>query len=332
MEVIDCDVAIIGGGPAGCTCGLYTARGNLKTVIIDKNPSAGALAITSTIANYPGIDPTTSGTQLLDNMREQAVNYGAIYRQAQVFMVDFGEESDSDSESADAPTKTVYTPELTVNARSLVLATGALGRKPTFQGEADYLGKGVSYCATCDGAFYQNSPVAVVGTTSEAIQEAEFLTKFASTVHWITPTDPTQVLGPDVVQNFLGSHDNVQQWEDTRMTCIDGDVSGVTGVQLKRRGVDDVETLDVEGVFIYGPGAKPITDYIGSRVQFRDDGGVDVDDEMATNVPGVYAIGDIRNTPYKQVVVAASDGCIAAMSIDKYLKGRKNIKVDWIHQ
>ena len=156
MEVIDCDVAIIGGGPAGCTCALYTSRANLSTVILDKNPGAGALAITSVIANYPGVDATISGPDLLDNMRQQAVDYGTDYRQAQVFMVDFDGEKDS---------KTIYTPDLTVNAKSLVLATGALGRKPTFKGEAEYLGKGVSYCATCDGAFYQQSPVAVVGTT-----------------------------------------------------------------------------------------------------------------------------------------------------------------------
>ncbi len=245
-------------------------------------------------------------------------------------MVDFDSSSDEDSDG-DGDIKSVYTPDLTVNARALVLATGALGRKPTFAGEAEYLGRGVSYCATCDGAFYQNSPVAVVGTTPEAIEEAEFLTKFASTVHWITPTDPIGVLG-DLASNFLAEHDNVKQWAGTRMTCIEGDDGGVTGITLKHSGEDELETLPVEGVFIYGPGAKPITDYIGERVEFRDDGGVNVDEEMATNVPGVYAIGDIRNTPYKQVVVAASDGCIAAMSIDKYLKGRKNIKVDWIHQ
>lgn len=325
MEVIDCDVAIIGGGPAGCTCGLYTARGNLKTVIIDKNPSAGALAITSTIANYPGADATTSGLELLDNMRQQAVDYGADYRRAQVFMVDFDAERD---------TKIVYTPDVTVNARSLVFATGALGRKPIFRGEADFLGKGVSYCATCDGAFYQQSPVAVVGVTTEAIQEAEFLTKFASTVHWITPS-PIQGIGEggdnEAAMDLL-AHDNVKHWVDTRMLEVKGDESGVTGIQLQQKDKDEPEHLDTEGVFIYDTGSKPITDYIGSKVEFNKDGGVAVNDEMATNVPGVYAIGDIRNTPYKQVVVAASDGCIAAMAIDRYLKGRKTIKVDWHHQ
>jgi len=320
MEVIECDVAIIGGGPAGCTCALYTARSNLSTVILDKNPGAGALAITSTIANYPGVDSTMSGIELLDNMRQQAIDYGADYRQAQVFMVEFDEEKGL---------KTVYTPDLTIQARSLVLATGALGRKPTFKGEAEYLGKGVSYCATCDGAFYQESPVAVVGVTKEAIEEAEFLTKFASTVHWITrsPIDPANEEAMELL-----AHENVKHWVDTTLKVIDGDVSGVTGIQVKQKENEEMEQLDLEGVFIYDAGSKPITDYIESKIKFQDDGGVEVNDEMATNIPGVYGIGDIRNTPFKQVVVAASDGCIAAMSIDRYLKGSKTIKVDWKHE
>ena len=312
------DVAIIGGGPAGCTCALYTARGGLRTIIVDKNPAAGALAITSTIANYPGVDPTLSGEDLLTAMREQATQYGAEYQRSQVFLVEFGDEF-----------HTVCTPDRTVKCKAMVLATGALGRKPVFAGEADYLGKGVSYCATCDGAFYQESPVAVVGTTQEAMEEAEYLTKFASTVHWITP----QVIPEEnpVAQQLL-AHENVKQWKQTGLLKINGDVSGVTGVKLKDRKKGTQQDLEVEGVFIYDAGSKPITDYITSKVTMKGDGGVDVDNKMSTNVPGVYAIGDIRNTPFKQVVVAASDGCIAAMSIDSYLKGRKNIKVDWIHK
>jgi len=324
MEVIECDVAIIGGGPAGCTCALYTSRGSHKTVIIDKNPAVGALAITSTIANYPGVDPTISGTALLDNMRQQAVDYGTDYRRAQAFMVDFGDKD------TDQSIKTIYTPDVTVHARALVLATGALGRKPSFKGEAEYLGKGVSYCATCDGAFYQQSPVAVVGLTQEAIEEAEHLTKFASTVHWITPRAiPESVKGPAME---LLAHDNVKQWVDTKLLNVEGNDSGVTGIHIKQKTAEEQEHLELEGVFIYDAGSKPITDYVGSNIKLQKDGGVEVDDQMATNVPGVYAIGDIRNTPFKQVVVAASDGCIAAMSIDRYLKGRKSIKVDWIHQ
>jgi thioredoxin reductase (NADPH) len=156
MEVIECDVAIVGGGPAGCTCALYTSRADLKTVILDKNPSIGALAITSHIANYPGVDKAMTGQELLDQMREQAIQYGTDYRRSQVFMIDV-----EDGDGVEYST-TVYTPEATIKARSLVLATGAMGRvSPPFPGEDTYLGQGVSYCATCDGAFYRDSEVAV---------------------------------------------------------------------------------------------------------------------------------------------------------------------------
>lgn len=319
MEEVECDVVIVGGGPAGCTCALYTARADHKTVIVDKNPSIGALAITHTIANYPGVDRTMSGQALLDQMREQAIQYGTDYQRAQVFMIDFDDGEGN---------KVVYTPETAYKARSLVLATGAMGRKPTYKGEGTYLGQGVSYCATCDGAFYRDSEVAVVGSNKEAIDEAQFLTKFASTVHWITQIAPD----PENAKDLLACP-NVKHWDQTRLLEIEGDVSGVTGIQLKKKGEEEEPIqLPLEGVFIYVAGSKPITDFIGGKLELNKDGGVPVDDEMSTSIPGVYAIGDIRNTPYKQVVVAASDGCIAAMAIDKYLKGRKNIRVDWIHE
>ena len=327
MEVIECDVAIVGGGPAGCTCALYTSRADLKTVVLDKNPSVGALAITSHIANYPGVDKSMTGQELLDQMRQQAIDYGTDYRRAQVFMIDC-EDGDGERYS-----KTVYTPDATIKARSLVLATGAMGRtSPPFPGEEQYLGQGVSYCATCDGAFYRDSEVAVFGTGLEAVEEAMFLTKFASTVHWITVSEP-KAEADEHVKDLL-SQPNVKHWSKTRLVGVEGDVSGVTGVKVKERNEEKEEIIPVEGAFIYaaGGGSKPITDFIQNKVDFKEDGGVLVNDDMETSVKGVYAIGDIRNTSFKQVVVAAADGCIAAMSIDKYLKGRKTVKLDWIHK
>lgn len=327
MEEIECDVAIIGGGPAGCTCALYTSRADLKTVILDKNPSVGALAITSHIANYPGVDKAMTGQELLDQMRQQAIDYGTDYRRSQVFMIDV-EDGDGTKYS-----KTVYTPEATIKARSLVLATGAMGRvSPPFPGEEEYLGQGVSYCATCDGAFYRDSEVAVFGMNLEAMEEALFLTKFASTVHWITPSEPRSDMDEHVKD--LLAQPNVQQWCKSRLLSVEGDSSGVTGVQIKRVDEDEPQTIPVEGAFIYaaGGGSKPITDFCQNKVEFKEDGGVVVNEDMETSVKGVFAIGDIRNTVFKQVVVAAADGCIAAMSIDRYLKGRKTVKVDWIHK
>ena len=190
------------------------------------------------------------------------------------------------------------------------------------------LGRGVSYCATCDGAFYRNREVAVVGINKEAIEEANVLTKFASKVHWITTNDPK--LDDAHAQDLLAKS-NVNHWSKTRLMLIEGNESGVTGIKLKSRSSETQEQLPVDGVFVYMSGSKPITDFLGDQVAFKEDGGVLVDDFMSTTVEGVWAIGDIRNTPFKQAVVAASDGCIAAMAIDRFLNSRKSIRVDWVH-
>ena len=173
-------------------------------------------------------------------------------------------------------------------------------------------------------------PIIKVAPTYEAIEEAEYLTKFASTVHWVTQFDPRWDEVPHAVE--LRDHPNVKHWSATRLMEVVGDDAGVNGVVLKRKGGEEVESLSVEGCFIYVAGSKPITDFLSENaVELQDDGGVAVNDEMETSVPGVFAIGDIRNTPFKQVVVAAADGCIAAMSIDRFLKGRKKVRVDWVH-
>lgn len=318
MMEIECDVAIVGGGPAGCTCALYTSRAKHKTVVIDKSPAIGALARTELIANYPGVETEMNGQVLLDMMRNQAVQYGTEYHKAQVYLVE-----------VDGDRKIVHTPDLTVRARALVLATGAMGREPYFKGEGEYLGQGVSYCATCDAPFYQGSEVAVVGNNPEAIEEAEHLTKFASTIHWITQAD-LPMDNPDV-QHML-EQPNVRHWSHSTMLSIEGDGNGVTGVKVKSRDDGTAQLLPVEGVFVYISGSKPITDFLDDAVELDKDGGVKTNDDMMTSADGVFAVGDIRNTPFKQVVVAASDGCIAAMAIGRYLKGSKKIKVDWVHK
>ncbi|KGG13157.1 MULTISPECIES: NAD(P)/FAD-dependent oxidoreductase [Prochlorococcus] len=317
METIEADVVIVGGGPAGCSCALYSSRADLKTIILDKNPSVGALAITHQIANYPGVPTDISGDDLLTLMRDQAIQYGTDYRRAQVFGID-----------VTGDLKTVFTPEGTFKAKALVLASGAMGRPASFKGEADFLGRGVSYCATCDGAFYKGREVAVVGVNKEAIEEANVLTKFASTVHWITSNDPKE---DDLDAQNLIQEPNVKHWSRTRLMQIEGGDAGVTGILVKNRTQESHQSLALEGVFVYMSGSKPITDFLGGQIALKEDGGVVVDDFMSTTSEGVWAIGDIRNTPFKQAVVAASDGCIAAMAIDRFLNSRKSIRVDWVH-
>ncbi len=317
MEEFEFDVVIVGGGPAGCTCALYTSRANLKTVILDKNPAAGALAITHKIANYPGVPGDISGEALLATMREQAVSFGTDYRRGQVFGIDITE-----------PKKKVYTPEGTFVGRALVLSTGAMGRTASFKGEAEFLGRGVSYCATCDGAFYHDREVAVIGANPEAIEEAQVLTKFASTVHLITFKDPYP--GDAHVQDLL-TLANVKHWSRSRLLAIQGDDTGVTSIQVKPKQAKESITLPVDGVFVYQNGSKPMTDFLGNQIHLNPDGGVHVNEFMATNIEGVWAVGDIRNTPFKQAVVAAGDGCIAAMAIDRFLNSRKGFRPDWDH-
>ncbi len=312
------DVVIIGGGPAGCSCALYTARSNLSTIILDKNPAVGALAITHKIANYPGVAGNYSGEELLKIMRDQSISYGAKYKQAQVYGIRMTESE-----------KFVYTPEGTFAGKTLVLATGAMGRASTLPGENEYLGKGVSYCATCDGAFYKQKEVAVYGSNQEAIDEALVLTRFASTVHWITKSKPN--MNSVEVQILLNAN-NLKHWKRTRLTSIQGDDQGVNSVKVKSSGDNVEQEILVQGAFVYSTGSLPITDYLQEQIPVNPNGGVRVNNDMMTDIEGVWAIGDIRNTPFKQAVVACSDGCIAAMAIDKYLNQRKDIRVDWIHR
>ena len=312
------DVVIIGGGPAGCSCALYTARSNLSTIILDKNPAVGALAITHKIANYPGVAGNYSGEELLKIMRDQSISYGAKYKQAQVYGIRMTESE-----------KFVYTPEGTFAGKTLVLATGAMGRASTLPGENEYLGKGVSYCATCDGAFYKQKEVAVYGSNQEAIDEALVLTRFASTVHWITKSKPNM---NSVEVKILLNANNLKHWKRTRLTSIQGDDQGVNSVTVKSSGDNVEQEILVQGAFVYSTGSLPITDYLQEQIPVNPNGGVRVNNDMMTDIEGVWAIGDIRNTPFKQAVVACSDGCIAAMAIDKYLNQRKDIRVDWIHR
>ena len=337
MEVIECDVAIVGGGPAGCACALYTSRAGLSTVILDKNPASGALAITSHIANYPGVDAATTGEALLARMRAQAVASGARYARSQAFRIDVA--ADDETTGDGTHTKRVHAPDLTVRARALVLAAGAMGRtgRP-IPGEQDFLGAGVSYCATCDGAFFRDAEVAVAGASTEAVEEALFLTKFARRVHWLTPVDiapgsPRHAYFDRALLSRLLACDNVEHWEKTRLLTVRGDASGVTGVAVRRTGggAEEEEEIAVEGVFVYGAGggSKPITDFCQAQVDLDESGGVIVDETMSTSCPGVFAIGDIRNGEYKQAVAAASEGCIAAMSIERFLNQREHVQVDW---
>lgn len=308
------DVIIIGGGPAGASAAIYTARADLRTLVIDKGLTAGALGITGEIGNYPGVEGPISGAELVEIMRRQAESFGATFLTDKVIGVDL-----------DGETKRVQAGTQSYTARALILATGAMGRTQTVAGESQFLGRGVSYCATCDGAFFRNRPVAVIGNNDEAVEEALFLTKFTDRVHLIVPTPDMNVRPP--LRAELEGNPAIHLRLGTRLQEVMGN-GRVQGVRIRpRRG--DEEVLPVDGAFIYLQGAKPITDYVMGQLETTAEGCLVVDREMQTSMPGIFAVGDLLCTHVKQAVIAAADGVIAAMAAEKYLRGHKQIKTDW---
>lgn len=308
------DVIIIGGGPAGATAAIYTARAGLVTLVIDKGLTAGALGITSKIANYPGITEKISGAELLDRIRQQAQSFGAEFITDKVIGVDLLTEK-----------KSIYGNSGSYTGRAVILATGSMGRGTRVKGEDELLGHGVSYCATCDAAFFRNQDVAVAGNSDEAIEEALFLTKFASKVHFLSTTP--ELKAPVNLVDELSENPKVTLYKGASLKEIIGE-NKVEAVRFGLRGEVD-QTLPVKGAFIYLQGSKPITDFLSGQLEMSESGCLLVDKEYQTTIPGVFAVGDLLCSHIKQAVVAAADGAIAGMAVEKALRGRKQITVDW---
>jgi thioredoxin reductase (NADPH) len=305
------DVLIIGGGPAGLTAAQYASRAKLKTIVIDKSATAGALAYTSHIENYPGVLGPVSGRELLDIFKKQALNFGAEYATAQVVGV-----------QVDSEIKEVFTMEKSYKGRSIIIATGSMGRKPAIKGEADFLGRGVSYCAVCDAAFYKGRVVCVIGNSEEAVKEAGYLTKFAETVYLISPTKELKV----------GHHPaldapNLKVLTGTVVTAIEG---SETVEKIKITDQEKKETeLSLSGVFVYMHGSKPIVDFLFGTMSITEEECLESNRMMETPTPGVFAAGDVTCTEVRQVVTAVANGAVAALSAEKYLHHRSRHLYDW---
>lgn len=308
------DVIIVGGGPGGTSAAIYTARADLRTLVIDKGLTAGALGITSKISNYPGVPGTVNGAELVETMRQQAESFGARFLTDKVVGVDL-----------EAEPKMVMAGRGAFYAKVVILATGSMGRTSSVPGEEEFLGRGVSYCATCDGAFFRDEEVAVVGNNDEALEEALFLSKFVARTHLIVPT-PTLKAREALVAEVEADRKIVVRL-GTRLKEIVGNGT-VKGVRIQARGGAE-EALDVKGAFVYLQGGKPITDYLMGQLETAPEGCMVVNHEMETSLPGVYAIGDLLCGHIKQAVIAAADGVTAAIAADKYIHARKTMKMDW---
>ncbi len=307
------DVAIIGGGPAGSTAAIYAARARLNTLVLDKANLGGSLSQTAHIANYPalGYEEPLSGAELLQRMHDHATSLGAAFLQTQVFGLSLEEEI-----------KEIYTAEGTVKARAVILATGIGARANKLEGEERLLGRGVSYCATCDAAFYGGKTAALLGSSTEAVEEALALARFAAQVYLLVPGGKLTAEAELLEQ--LEQTANIEVRYRQRVEAIEGEET-VTGLRI--RTGEGEEHLPVAGVFIYLPGNKPATELFQGAVELDADGYIVTDGHWQTSVAGVFACGDARNREVKQVIVAGAEGCLALLSADRYLNKRSQMQV-----
>lgn len=302
------DVIIIGNGPAGLTAAIYGMRAGLKTLVLSDNPmSGGQIATTYEVDNYPGL-PKIGGMELGDKFEEHAKALGAEFRQASVSSIeDHGD------------TKVVVTDKENLETKTVVISIGADHSKLGVPGEKELTGMGVSYCATCDGAFFRNRVVAVVGGGDVALEDAIFLSRFASKVYLIHRRDAFR--GAMVLQEQVKANEKIEIIYDTVVDEVVGK-DAVECLRLSNKKTGEQSELPVNGVFM-AVGTKPNVVGIQGLPEQDEKGYLVAGEDCATSIPGIYAAGDVRTKQLRQVITAAADGANAITSIEKYLNGQK---------
>jgi thioredoxin reductase (NADPH) len=297
-------VIIIGSGPAGLTAALYTARANLEPLLISGNEPGGQIATTTEVENFPGFPEGVTGPELYELMWRQAERFGTCLEIDEVTQVNLRQRPFQ-----------VKTHGGEFQTRALILATGASPRKLEVPGEAEFIGRGVSYCATCDGFFFRGKEVIVVGGGDSALQEGLFLTKFASRVRIVHRRD--QLRAGATLQNRAFKNDKMSFIWNTVVTEIIGD-GAVRAVRLQNVKTGEVSEQPTDGVFVY-IGHHPNTHLYQGQLEMGPEGYLIVDSRLHTSIPGVFAAGEVHDKVFRQAVVSAGFGCMAAMEAEKYL-------------
>lgn len=301
------DVLILGGGPAGLSAGIYASRARLATLMIEKQSPGGQVIMCEAIENYPGYIGSCSGWELGSAMLQQAEKFGTQTRFAEVVSVEL-----------DGPEKVLRTAEgEAIRGRTVILSMGASPRRLGVPGEMEFLGRGVSYCAVCDGAFFQNKNLVVVGGGDTAVEDAVFLTRYASRVTIVHRRDKFRA------QRILQERAFANPLIDVRWNTVVRAILGADTVErviLENVRTGETTELPTDGVFVL-IGLNPNTSTLEGVVELDELGYIVTDENMQTNVPGVFAAGDVRRKPLRQIVTACADGAIAATSAEKYLEG-----------
>jgi thioredoxin reductase (NADPH) len=308
MKSVDYELIIIGGGPAGLTAGLYAARSGLNVILIEKIVPGGQIMITDWIENYPGFPDGLSGPDLVQKMTDQVKRFDLSIESNEVVSVDFSE-----------PVKKITLNDRTLTSHAINIATGASPKKLGNPGEETCFGKGISSCATCDGPFFKDSIVAAVGGGDTAVQESLFLTKFAKKVYLIHRRDKLRAAA--ILQKRAFANEKIEMIWDSVLTDISG-LTHVENITVKNVKTGDKTQISVDGCFIW-VGTIPNAQFLGDSLKLDAYGFIISDLNMETSVPGVFAAGDVRNTPLRQVVTAVGDGAIAAISAENYIENIK---------
>ncbi len=299
------DVIVIGSGPAGYTAAIYAARAQLKPLVFEGSQFGGALMTTTEVENYPGFRDGITGPELMDEMREQALRFGADLRM-----------EDVDDVSLDGPVKSVTVGDDTYQARAVILAMGAAARHLGVPGEDALIGMGVSTCATCDGFFFRDQDIAVVGGGDSAMEEATFLTRFARSVTLIHRRD--EFRASRIMLERARANEKIQFLTNTQVISIEGDPK-VTGVRLHNTETGEDSELAVTGVFV-AIGHDPRSELVRGKIDLDAEGYVLVDGRTtSTSVEGVFAAGDLVDHTYRQAITAAGSGCAASIDAERWL-------------
>ena len=301
------EVIIIGSGPAGFTAGLYTARANLKPLLLTGNEYGGQVSLTYDIENYPGFPESLSGPDLVERMKAQAEKFGT--------RVEFDYVSEIVVDQHPFIVRTSGGQEY--KAKSLILSTGASPRYLQIPGEKEFTGKGVSYCATCDGFFFRGKDVLVIGGGDSAVEEALFLTKFASRVRVIHRRD--KLRAGKLLQERLFANAKIEMVWNTVLTEVVGADGSVVGVKTLDTVTGAEGYLETDGIFVF-VGHLPNNTLMQGKLALDEDGHLIVDKKMRTNIPGIFAAGEIMDKVYKQVATSVGQGCSAAMQATRFLE------------
>ncbi len=300
------DMIIIGTGPSGLTAAIYAARADLKLVVLEGHEPGGQLTLTTEVDNFPGFPQGVMGPELIGNMKDQAKRFGAEFIQEVATSVDFSSRP-----------FTIKTDNNTYTAKTVIISTGASAKFLGLAHEKELTGKGVSTCATCDGFFYRNKIVHVVGGGDTAMEDANFLSKFAEKVYIVHRKETLRASKPMQERSF--KNPKIEFIWNTEVKEILFNESGVTGILVENNVTKEITERKTDGLF-YGIGHTPNTHFLEGKITTDHEGFIKTINDVETNIPGVFACGDVKDSYYRQAITAAGSGCQAAIKAERYLE------------